>query len=106
MFSSKEERIAAFKERIKVEPDFCRELFEYATVRLLACKYAYRIPRVGELVRYHNYDYIVLYADMVRVVVLDGVKHTIPDSRLNTMLTEYVCLYNPFLVLDEHKSHL
>jgi hypothetical protein len=43
MFSSKEERIAAFKERIKVEPDFCRELFEYATVRLLACKYAYYV---------------------------------------------------------------
>lgn len=38
-----DKRIQEFKERIAVEPEFCAELFEYATLRLLASKYAYYI---------------------------------------------------------------
>ncbi len=34
-------RIEEFKERMKTELEFCHELFRYATVRLLASKYAY-----------------------------------------------------------------
>lgn len=35
--------IVEFQERMKTELDFCEELYRYATVRLLACKYAYYI---------------------------------------------------------------
>lgn len=34
-------RIDAFKVRMETELEFCEELFRYATVRLLAAKYAY-----------------------------------------------------------------
>lgn len=37
------ERITAFQERFATEPEFCEELFRYATVRLLAFKYAYYV---------------------------------------------------------------
>lgn len=40
---TKEDRIDAFKARIAVEPEWCEELFRYATVRLLAAKYAYYV---------------------------------------------------------------
>jgi hypothetical protein len=38
-----EERIEEFKKRIEIEPEFCRELFDHATVRLLCHKYAYYV---------------------------------------------------------------
>lgn len=38
-----EHRINEFKERIKIEPDFCKELYEYATIRLMAMKYSYYV---------------------------------------------------------------
>lgn len=34
-------RIAEFKKRMETELEFCEELFEDATIKLLACKYAY-----------------------------------------------------------------
>ncbi len=36
-----EKGIAEFQERMKTELVFCRVLFDYATIRLLASKYAY-----------------------------------------------------------------
>jgi len=47
-----ESRIVEFKERIKIEPQFCRGLFNYATVRLLAAKCAYYVydnPYISDL---------------------------------------------------------
>lgn len=35
--------IKEFKARIIIEPEFCLELFEYATIRLLSHKYAYYV---------------------------------------------------------------
>ena len=50
-----EDRISAFKARLKEEPTFCAELYDYATVRLMAFKYAYYI--LGEeIVKDQTYD--------------------------------------------------
>ena len=38
-----EQSIAEFKVRMETELDFCRQLFEDATIRLMAAKYAYYI---------------------------------------------------------------
>jgi hypothetical protein len=38
-----DQRIEEFKARIAVEPEWCEELFRYATIRLLAAKYAYYV---------------------------------------------------------------
>lgn len=35
--------IAAFKKRIEEDPEYCQELFDHATVRLLCFKYAYYV---------------------------------------------------------------
>jgi hypothetical protein len=35
--------IQAFKTRIETEREFCEELYQYATLRLLAAKYAYYV---------------------------------------------------------------
>lgn len=44
MVQKLDERIAEFKERIKTDgSEFCHELFEWATIRLLAHKYAYYV---------------------------------------------------------------
>jgi hypothetical protein len=43
---TEEERIEEFKKRIEVEPEFCLELFEYATVRLMCHKYAYYVKSI------------------------------------------------------------
>lgn len=40
---TKEERIAAFKKRIEEDRAFCEELFRFATLKLLASKYAYYV---------------------------------------------------------------
>lgn len=48
-------RIEDFKQRIKAEPDFCLELFEYATVRLMAMKYAYYVLN-QEIIKDYAYD--------------------------------------------------
>lgn len=37
------ERVEEFKKRIEIEKEFCEELYRHATVRLMACKYAYYI---------------------------------------------------------------
>lgn len=50
-----ETRIALFRERMKTEYDFCQELYRYATVRLLACKYAYYVLS-EEIVKDISYD--------------------------------------------------
>lgn len=48
-------RIDEFRQRAEVEPEFCLELFRYATIRLLAFKYAYyRLSE--ELVKDKTYD--------------------------------------------------
>jgi hypothetical protein len=56
MHSYIDESIDFFKQRIKEEPEFCRQLFDYATVRLLALKYAYYILN-QELVKDVSYDF-------------------------------------------------
>jgi hypothetical protein len=38
-----EQRVIDFKKRMETEMEFCEELFKDATVRLMACKYAYYI---------------------------------------------------------------
>lgn len=38
-----EPRIEEFRKRLETEREFCEELFEYCTVRLLAMKYAYYV---------------------------------------------------------------
>lgn len=38
-----QDRIEAFEKRMKEEPEFCQDLFTYATLRLMAAKYAYYI---------------------------------------------------------------
>ena len=38
-----DQRIDEFKKRMETELDWCEELFRYATVRLLALKYAYYV---------------------------------------------------------------
>lgn len=40
---SLDEQIQEFKDRILTEPEFCAELYEMATIRLMAAKYAYYI---------------------------------------------------------------
>jgi hypothetical protein len=47
--------VAAFRKRIAQEPEFCEELFRYATVRLLAFKYAYYVLS-EEIVKDVTYD--------------------------------------------------
>lgn len=47
-----EDRIEAFKKRMETELEFCRELFDTATVRLLSHKYAYYVednPYIDDL---------------------------------------------------------
>lgn len=41
--ASVEERIEEFKVRMQTELEWCEELFRYATIRLLALKYAYYV---------------------------------------------------------------
>lgn len=48
-------RIEVFKQRIKTEPDFCLELFEHATIRLMAMKYAYYVLN-EEIIKDYAYD--------------------------------------------------
>lgn len=36
-----QQHIIEFKERIKIEPDYCRQLFKEQTIRVMAAKYAY-----------------------------------------------------------------
>jgi hypothetical protein len=53
--NSFDEKILAFKERIKETPEFCNELYRDATIRLMAFKYAYYILS-DELVKDATYD--------------------------------------------------
>lgn len=48
-------RIKDFEARAEQDPQFCAELFEYATVRLLAFKYAYYVLS-GQIVHDKTYD--------------------------------------------------
>lgn len=50
-----QKKIDFFKNRIISEPEFCLELFNNLTVRLLALKYAYYIKN-EELVKDYSYD--------------------------------------------------
>lgn len=49
------ERINDFKERVKEDPEYCLELYEYSTIRLLAHKYAYYILN-GQFIEDVGYD--------------------------------------------------
>lgn len=40
---TQEEQIKAFQARFESERDWCEELFQDATVKLMACKYAYYV---------------------------------------------------------------
>lgn len=56
MYDNIDENIEAFRERIEVDgKDFCLELFDWATVRLLACKYAYYVL-AQEIIKDIAYD--------------------------------------------------
>lgn len=51
-----EERIAEFKKRIEVDGlEFCTELFEHSTLRLMACKYAYYVEN-DSFIKDYAYD--------------------------------------------------
>jgi hypothetical protein len=49
------ERILEFQARFPKERDFCEELYQYSTIRLLALKYAYYVLN-EEIVKDINYD--------------------------------------------------
>lgn len=52
---STEDGIAEFQKRMETELDFCHELFETATIRLMAAKYAYYVAH-GHFMEDYAYD--------------------------------------------------
>jgi hypothetical protein len=54
--SKKKTRIEDFKTRIEIEPDVCQALYDYATIRLLAHKYAY-YKLSQEIIKDAGYDH-------------------------------------------------